>query len=172
MNNSNCVLLNATYEPLDILSTRRGINLLLKGKAVMVQESEEVCRSETQVFVIPRTIALIRYIAGRRAYSAKAKLSQRNLHVRDNFTCQYCGKTSSDLRGREILTRDHVYPRSLGGLDKWKNVVTACSSCNTRKGNTLLRDSGMTLSYTPHIPTRFELLSKTKLKDASYNYLF
>lgn len=81
-------------------------------------------------------------------------LTNRELFRRDHFMCAYCGKIFKDLH----LTRDHVIPRSRGGLDKWMNVVTACESCNHRKDDKLLEECGMQLLYVPYAPNRAEAL--------------
>jgi 5-methylcytosine-specific restriction endonuclease McrA len=65
------------------------------------------------------------------------------LFARDGYTCQYCGRSQDRFKFRECLTRDHLVPLSRGGTNEWNNVVTACSTCNTRKGNSLPGKSGM-----------------------------
>lgn len=81
-------------------------------------------------------------------------LTNRELFRRDNYMCAYCGDIFKELN----LTRDHVHPRSKGGLDKWTNVVTACEDCNHRKDDHLLQDCGMELLYVPYAPNRAEAL--------------
>lgn len=81
-------------------------------------------------------------------------LTNRELFRRDHYMCAYCGKIFKELR----LTRDHVQPRSRGGLDKWTNCVTACDDCNHRKDDKLLSECGMELLYVPYAPNRAEAL--------------
>jgi 5-methylcytosine-specific restriction endonuclease McrA len=64
------------------------------------------------------------------------------IYQRDDHTCQYCGS-------QKKLTIDHIVPRSRGGQDTWENMVVACSTCNTKKGNTLLEQTGMKLRRVP-----------------------
>ena len=74
------------------------------------------------------------------------------LFRRDAFLCLYCGKKL----GRSKLSRDHVLPFSMGGKDEWKNVVTACRSCNNRKAGQTPEKANMQLLAVPFTPTRAE----------------
>ena len=76
----------------------------------------------------------------------RRKITRRAVFARDDWTCQYCGSRSN-------LTVDHVVPRSKGGPSSWDNIVASCAPCNRRKGNTLLRQSGMQLSRKPATPS-------------------
>jgi 5-methylcytosine-specific restriction endonuclease McrA len=102
-------------------------------------------------------VALKQYVRGRRMFNTPATLTQRNLFSRDNFTCQYCGRHKSKLKSYEFLTRDHIKPESRGGENSWKNLVTACSSCNNKKADYDLDKVDMQLIKAPTIPTVFEL---------------
>lgn len=183
MINSKCIILNSTYEPLDVISSKRALNLFFKGKAHIVDHYDYTICSETQTFSVPSMIALNSYVAGRKVYTAKAVLSQRNLFIRDNHTCQYCGRHASELTSskikaknrkknkrsgsssvKEILTRDHVVPKKLGGPNTWENCVTSCSTCNNKKGDDRLEDTDLTLLKIPKEPTQFEILSKSKMR--------
>lgn len=75
-------------------------------------------------------------------------LTNKTLFARDRHLCAYCGETFL----ANLLTRDHVVPTSKGGRDIWQNVVTACKSCNSRKGDKSPEQSGMTLLYVPYMP--------------------
>jgi 5-methylcytosine-specific restriction endonuclease McrA len=79
-------------------------------------------------------------------------LTNARLFRRDGYMCLYCGEVLS----ARLLTRDHIVPVSLGGLDTWENVATACRACNHRKANRLLEDLGMTLLAVPYAPNRAE----------------
>ena len=81
-------------------------------------------------------------------------LSNRELFRRDHYMCAYCGNIFKEL----VLTRDHVIPRSRGGVDKWTNCVTACDKCNHKKDDKLLEECGMQLLYVPYAPNRAEAL--------------
>ena len=93
-------------------------------------------------------------------FRTKALLTQRNLFIRDQYTCQYCGRTKQQIKHSEFLTRDHVIPRHMGGKDVWENVVTSCNSCNNKKAYHLLEDINMTLLKIPTAPTIFELWTR------------
>lgn len=158
---SRCVVLNATYEPLSVITAKRALLLILEGKAIVVEEHPSlVVRSPRQSFKVPTMVALKEYIKSRKIFQSKASLTQRNLFVRDNHTCQYCGRHKSELRQREFLTRDHIYPEHRGGPSTWENLVTACSTCNNKKAHYLLEDTNMTLLKNPTVPTIFELWMK------------
>lgn len=160
-----CVVLNATYEPLTLISSRRALILWMEDKAVVLQEYDEVIRSPSVEFNLPAVIALKKYVKGRQVYTTPAILTQRNLFVRDKWTCQYCGRSRGKLKGHEVLTRDHVKPRSRGGKDVWTNVVTSCSTCNNKKGQFLLSEmDGMQIMKVPRKPTVFEIFAKGKMR--------
>jgi 5-methylcytosine-specific restriction endonuclease McrA len=79
-------------------------------------------------------------------------LSNSKLFVRDRHVCAYCGSTFHS----DDLTREHILPSSRGGADAWMNCITACKSCNGRKGNRLLHEAGMELLFLPYIPSLHE----------------
>ena len=158
---ARCVVLNATYEPITIVSSKRALILYLEGKALIVEEHPElVVRSPSQTFPVPTSIVLKQFVKGRMVFRTKALLTQRNLFIRDQYTCQYCGRNKQQLRSSEFLTRDHVIPRHMGGRDIWENVVTCCNSCNNKKAYHLLEDINMTLLKVPSAPTIFELWTR------------
>lgn len=163
-----CEVFNASYEPLAPVSVRRALNLLMKGKATILSEHESFCvHSGNDVHPVPVQIRLNYMVKGIRATKSPAVLTQRNLFVRDGHTCQYCLRHKSELEDGEILTRDHVHPKDLGGLDTWDNVVTACVKCNNRKANKPLASTGMTLHRKPFQPSRYEIWSRNKKKPSA-----
>lgn len=163
---TKCVVLNTTYEPITIVTSRRALLLFLEGKAIIVEEHPElVVRSPRRVFPVPLTIALTRYINGRRVFRTPALLTQRNLFTRDAYTCQYCTRSRGQLKHHEFLTRDHVIPVARGGTDNWKNVVTCCNICNNNKADKLLKDINMILIKIPEVPTVFELWRKQQFRN-------
>ena len=158
---TRCVVLNATYEPITIVSSKRALILYLEGKAMIVEEHPDlVVRSPNQTFPLPTSIVLKHFVKGRMVFRTKALLTQRNLFIRDQYTCQYCGRNKQQLKSSEFLTRDHVLPRHIGGRDIWENVVTCCNSCNNKKAYHLLEDINMTLLKIPTAPTIFELWTR------------
>ena len=98
----------------------------------------------------PVVIRLVRFVHVPRRF--RRQVTNTFLFARDGYRCQYCGRSSHDLGGRECLTRDHLVPISRGGSNDWTNCITACSSCNTRKGNRLVQESGMVPLSTPSEP--------------------
>ena len=137
------LVLNASYEPLCVVSVRRAVVLVLKSKAVIEQASEdEVFHSEKMTIAVPSVVRLQYYV--KVPYRARASLSRKAVFVRDEFRCQYCGSAAENV--------DHIKPRSKGGTHTWDNVVASCRPCNARKENRLPWEVGMTLLRQPHAP--------------------
>ena len=138
------LVLNASYEPLNVTTVRRAHVLVFKGKAEVIEELEERLHSATDTFPWPHVIRLVTYVRVPRA--VQRKISRRALFARDGWRCVYCGTST----GR--LTLDHVIPRSKGGDSTWENVVTSCAPCNLRKGNRLPHEIHMELPARPRPP--------------------
>ena len=135
------LVLNASYEPLNITTWRRAMVMLLKGKAEGLEhDPAQQIRSD---LLLPTVIRLRQFV---RVPYKQLPLTRRNVFQRDGHACQYCG-----FRG-EPLSIDHVQPRSRGGADIWENVTTACLPCNVRKGNRTPREAGMPLRREPRRP--------------------
>jgi len=169
LENTRCVILNASYEPLSVVSAKRGLILVIEGKAMMSEKHPNgVVRSATKKFPIPTQIVLKEYIKSRPAMRVPAQLTRRNLLIRDGHTCQYCGRHKKELADDEFMTRDHVHPLRQGGKDEWKNVVSSCNRCNNKKADYTLEEAkqffGMELRSKPKVPTVFEIWSGTDLK--------
>src|SRR6201994_200691 len=125
------LVLNASYEPINICGARRALILVLKGVAKTEEEQGTVLHAAVLRVPMPSVIRLLEY---RRIPHQTRALSRKNILLRDRNSCQYCGVV---LPAGE-LTLDHVIPRSRGGLSTWENLVACCHSCNRRKGNHLL----------------------------------
>jgi len=165
LESTRCVVLNATYEPITIVSSKRALLLFLDGKATIVEEHPDlVVRSPNQTFPVPTSIVLKQYVKGRVIFRTKALLTQRNLFIRDQYTCQYCLRHRSELKSSEFLTRDHIIPRHLKGKDVWENVTTSCNSCNNKKAYFSLDECGMMLATQPVAPTIFEIWTRQQKK--------
>ena len=137
-----CLALNASFEPLTIVPMRRALRLVIDGKAEIVEsERDRVVRSERLTMPRPAVIRLTKFIHVPRRF--RRQVTNTFLFARDRYRCQYCGRPAGELKPREALTRDHVIPLSRGGTNDWTNVVTACSPCNTKKGNRLPHEIGM-----------------------------
>lgn len=158
------LVLNSTYEPVNVCSTHRAVVLLLKGKAEAVEVGAGFIRSERMAFASPVVIRLSYYARLPRA--DRRRLSRRAVLARDGFRCQYCGNTRH-------LTIDHIIPRSRGGLTSWENVVTSCAPCNVRKGACLPSEVGMSPSHKPRppLPGDYVLASQRVVPDAWLPYL-
>lgn len=137
---SKVLVLNASYEPLNICSWRRAVVLLIKGKAEQIEHNGKIIYTD---FPLPSVIRLRNYV---KIPYKEISLSRRNVMHRDNYTCQYCGIRKHDL------TIDHIIPRSRGGIDAWDNVVAACLRCNVKKGDRTPREADMLLKVTPRRP--------------------
>jgi len=124
------LVLNSSYEPINFTNWKRAVVLLLKNKAQVLSE---------------RVIRLLNYVKLPVSKLVSNKPSRSSIYKRDENKCQYCGSTKS-------LTIDHVIPKSKGGGDTWENLVVACCSCNTKKGDKLLEHTGMKLRTQPKRP--------------------
>lgn len=166
------LLLNASYEPLVVPTLRRAITLIQRGIAeVLEEDATKPIRYGNGEMAYPVVLRLKKMV--NIPYRLRGKVTNTFLFARDNYTCQYCGRTAEKLRGRANgLTRDHVMPRSRGGLDEWTNVVTACSSCNSKKDNKTPSEAGMKLKRQPHAPQMVHLKWKIrKLTDMQLRYI-
>ncbi|MCL4394484.1 MAG: HNH endonuclease [Chloroflexi bacterium] len=161
------LVLNATYEPLNIVPVQRAIVLLLKEKAEIVEAAKTKLRAEHLAIAWPLVIRLVVFVPVPRRLPLP--LSRRTVMARDLYTCQYCGSQP----GKHELTIDHVIPRSRGGTTTWENVVTACAPCNRRKGDRLPEEARMILLAKPARP-RFiavALLGETNAHAVWQKYL-
>lgn len=136
------LVLNASYEPINICAARRALVLVLKGVATPEEYAPQLLRSARQAVPLPSVIRLLEY---RRIPQQTRALSRKNILMRDRYTCQYCLRT---LPSSE-LTLDHVIPRSRSGETIWENLVTCCHECNNRKGNRTPEEAGMRLARPP-----------------------
>ena len=138
------LVLNASYEPLNVCSVRRAVILILKEKAELLERGERRLHSESITLPHPVVIRLVTYVRVPRD-SRSRRITRRAVFARDSWTCQYCGTTSH-------LTVDHVIPRSRGGASDWENIVTSCAPCNRRKGNRTPVETGMHPRLKPRAP--------------------
>lgn len=158
------LLLNNEYEPLNITSWKRAVVLLIKGKAEYIEKLEDI---ENYIkigeYYVPRTIKLTYEMA---IPELELPFSRENVFIRDEHTCQYCGKI---FPARE-LTLDHVFPKSRGGANTWENIVTCCKRCNQYKADRTPEEAGFVLLNNPRKPEnywQFELSKKNKI-DGEY----
>lgn len=145
---SHALILNASFEPLQIVPWQKAIQLLFQGKVEVVEESDQVVRTVRISIKVPAVLRLLKYIPQTKK-TPFVRFSRTNVFLRDRFRCQYCGKTCS----KHQLTLDHVIPVSQGGAKSWKNIVTACIECNQRKGGRTPAQAGLKLVREPKHPT-------------------
>lgn len=141
-------MLNASYEPLHIVSWQKAIQLLFQGKVEVVEESDLEVRTVSLTIKIPAVLRLLNYITlGKKRQLIR--FSRTNIFIRDHYRCQYCGNQFP----RALLTLDHVVPVVQGGGKSWQNIVTSCKACNQRKGGRTPAEAGFRLIKKPEEPT-------------------
>jgi 5-methylcytosine-specific restriction endonuclease McrA len=143
MMNEAVLLLNSTYEPLNVINVKRALRLVMSGKAGSVESDGLGIRTISTTFPQPHVVKMAYYV---RRPIQRVKFTKRTVLARDSYTCQYCGVQTRDL------TLDHVLPKTLGGETIWTNVVAACRRCNGAKGGRTLKDSGFVLRRAPKEP--------------------
>ncbi|HVE64249.1 MAG TPA: HNH endonuclease [Mycobacteriales bacterium] len=136
------LVLNATFEPIGVVSQRRAVVLVLSEKAVCVERGEGTLHSERATIDVPAVVRLTRFV--RVPYRAWVPLTRRGVLVRDGGRCVYCNAIATSL--------DHVMPRSRGGEHSWDNVVACCARCNRQKAARTLAELGWHLRRPPACP--------------------
>ena len=136
------LVLNATYEPLGVISDRRALILVLNSRATMVEDSGTVLHYASREIALPSVIRLNKFV--RIPYRHSVPLSRRAIFARDGGRCVYCAAPATSI--------DHVIPRSRGGAHNWENVVSACHRCNHTKADKPLKDLGWRLRTLPREP--------------------
>ena len=139
---SRALVLNATYEPLCVVPSRRAAVLVLDRKAEVLHDTGTALHSEHLTVPVPSVIRLRTFV--KVPYRRRAPLNRRGVFARDDHRCQYCAGAAESI--------DHVVPRSRGGEHTWENVVAACRSCNVRKRDRLLHETSMRLQRRPTAP--------------------
>jgi 5-methylcytosine-specific restriction endonuclease McrA len=163
---SRVLVLNASYEPINVCTVRRATVLVLKARAEVLEEGEGALHSERLELARPCVIRLIRYVRIPRDVHGR-KITRKAVLARDAYTCQYCGHEASGL------TVDHVIPRSRGGESSWDNIVASCAPCNRKKGNRLPREVSMHPRKHPRPPgpTVFIRIASPRIPNAWEPYL-
>ncbi len=160
------LVLNATYEPLSVVPMPRAMHLLMSDKAEVIETDGTFIHSQSASFPAPVVVRLRYYV--RVPHNLPMPLSRRAILLRDAYTCQYCGSQP----GRDLLTIDHVMPRSRGGRADWENMVAACGPCNRKKANRTPEEAHMTLAHAPVRPRFWAMaLLMTPGNDAWRKYL-
>lgn len=148
---TNCIVLNADYTFLNTVNWQRALCLVVKGKVEVLKYTDKIVTNagNTIKMKIPAVIKLIKLI--RSLYRNRVPFSKKNVMVRDNFECVYCGAL-------EGLTIDHVLPASRGGKSSFENCVTACGECNAKKSDKTPSEAKMFLRKQPYAPTISEFI--------------
>jgi 5-methylcytosine-specific restriction endonuclease McrA len=163
------LVLNATFEPINVTAVRRAMVLMIKGVAQAEEINSTEVHSASRALPVPSVIRLLAY---RHIPQQTRALSRKNILLRDRNTCQFCGRTlpASDL------TLDHVVPRSRGGRSSWENLVACCYQCNNSKGNRTPEEAGFALARRPRpftLHTSRQLMRLIGNKDEKWRkYLF
>lgn len=140
------LVLNASYEPLSIVSAQRAVNLLYANKAVALDESDRLWHSSKTTLVLPYVIKMNYYV--KKAINTKeVPFSRKGVLVRDNYRCAYCTKRADTI--------DHVIPKSRGGQNTYNNAVACCLKCNSKKADSLLSEVDMELTFRPVAPSLY-----------------
>lgn len=160
---SRALVLNATYEPLGVVSDRRALILVLNERATVVEKSETVLHFARGQVVLPAVIKLNKFV--KIPYKHAVPLSRRAIFARDGGRCVYCSAPATSI--------DHVIPRSRGGEHNWDNVVSACHRCNHLKADKPLKELGWRLRHLPHEPigAAWRVLGSTRAEAAWIPYL-
>ncbi|MFB7944202.1 HNH endonuclease [Kitasatospora phosalacinea] len=137
------LVLNASYEPLGVVSMRRALILVLNHKAIALEDAGTTLHSATGAVQAPSVVKLTRFV--RVPYRGPVPLTRRALFARDHGRCVYCGAAATSV--------DHVIPRSRGGQHRWDNVVAACRRCNHTKADRHLADLGWRMKRPPAAPS-------------------
>lgn len=159
----SALVLNATFEPLSVVSTERAACLVVAEKADVLEDDGRVIRSERLILRRPSVIRL-RYMV-RVPYMRRAALSRRAIFARDDHRCQYCGEWADSI--------DHVVPRSKGGPHSWENVAAACRPCNLGKRDRTPDEAGMRLARPCRAPraTAWVVVSVSSVPEVWRAYL-
>lgn len=141
------LLLNASFQPLQVIPWQKALQLFFSGKVEVVESSDQTIRSVSISIRMPIVIRLLKYIPQKQRKNV-VRFTRNNVFLRDNYTCQYCGKKPPHSH----LTMDHVKPVVHGGPKTWENIVTACRPCNVKKGGRTPDEANMKLRKVPRQP--------------------
>lgn len=170
MSDHKTLLLNASFEPLRIISWQRAVTLWFEDKVEVLEEYDDFELTSVHVKIkCPSVIRLLAFVSSKKQ---RVKFSRINVFSRDKYTCQYCGREP----GTGSLTYDHVLPRSRGGKTVWDNIATCCIPCNSKKADRTPEEAGMKLrtkpakpSWTPHAKL---IIALPKTPDCWRNWLY
>ncbi|MBI5510754.1 MAG: HNH endonuclease [Deltaproteobacteria bacterium] len=174
MLNAHVLVLNRNFQPVSVIGVRRALCMLYVGvaraldgqfrqfdyqswRAISAELHDDTVGTLNRRIKIPRVVVLQVYD---RVPMGRIRFSRHNIFVRDDHTCQYCGRRLA----RKELNLDHVVPRSRGGKTAWENVVASCIDCNFRKGGRTPAEAAMKLVRAPRRPRWSELIHPPRLR--------
>ncbi|KAJ6817013.1 uncharacterized protein M6B38_414015 [Iris pallida] len=146
------LVLDISYRPVNVVCWKRAICLEFMEKADVLEYYDQTVSSPQGSFYIPAVLRVPHLLQIVKRRRVKQSLSRKNIFYRDSYTCQYCSC-------KENLTIDHILPISRGGEWNWTNLVTACSRCNSRKGNKTIEEANMKLLKIPKAQKDFDILA-------------
>ena len=166
------LVLNSTYEPLQVISWQRAVRMLFQEKVEVVEEYDREIRSVSLSLRLPSVLRLLRYVTVKRHHN-QVRFPRANIYSRDHHRCQYCGQSFPSSQ----LTYDHVIPVARGGNKSWENIVTCCIRCNRKKGNRTPEEAGLKPLRGPKAPYGFPyrisfLLWESQAPDSWKSYIF
>uniref|UniRef100_I1Q8E1 HNH nuclease domain-containing protein n=1 Tax=Oryza glaberrima TaxID=4538 RepID=I1Q8E1_ORYGL len=153
------LVLDLSYRPVNVVCWKRAICLEFMAKADVLEYYDQTVSSPSGSFYIPAVLRVPELLQVVKRRRVKHSLSRKNILYRDGFTCQYCSSVDN-------LTIDHVIPTARGGKWEWENLVTACSRCNSRKGQKTVEQANMKLLKVPKAPKEFDILAVPLTKAA------
>ncbi len=151
------LVLNSSYEFLGFTDWQSAICSVYTGKVIVEAEYDDVVHSVSSSMRVPAVIRLRKYVKVVYERITYVSYTKRNVHLRDNYICQYCGDKQKEL------TIDHVIPESRGGLTTWENTASACADCNYKKDDRTPQEAGMRLIRIPHKPHGFKEIIRIKI---------
>jgi len=159
----SCILLNGDYSVLGLIDWRKAMGLMFAEKIKVLKFSKREIRGVSRTFLMPAVAVLIKVV--RVVYRSHVPFSRRNVLIRDQFACAYCGSREKPI------TIDHVIPRSRGGKTDFDNCVACCRTCNHKKGARMPREARMTLRRRPWQPTIAEFMRIRMRQSGVYGLL-
>jgi 5-methylcytosine-specific restriction endonuclease McrA len=144
------IVLNADYQFMNIVTSQKAFSYIARGKVVVEKYTNKTLTTCEKLFNIPLVIRFVYLV--RKVFGRKVPWSKRNICIRDNYTCAYCG-----IKDRK-MTVDHVVPKAMGGKNSFENTVCACKQCNNKKGDKLPKECGMYPSHKMVQPTISEFM--------------
>lgn len=153
---SKTLVLNSAYMPTHIIDSTRAFVIVYKGNGEVLENYDDYFSTPNTVDVYAKP-SIIRVNRWFNIDYTKVPLTRENIYRRDGHSCVYCG-----VSGRDKLTIDHVIPKSKGGLDTWDNLVSACYSCNSEKGDLMIEEWGKPHPE-PYRPHHLLLVQKQKI---------